>query len=68
MVNARRENHKEGDIKIISKKNDLSNFELREALEQINEILEYSRTDTQIFKGLFKCVRHSSNKTSLGVL
>ena len=38
MVNARRENHK---IKIISKKNDLSNFELREALEQINEVLEY---------------------------
>ena len=41
MVNARRENHKEGDIKIISKKNDLSNFELKEALERINEVLEY---------------------------
>ena len=34
----------------------------------INEILDYSRTDTQIFKSLFKCVRRSSNKTSLGVL
>lgn len=41
MVNARRENRKEGDIKIISKKNDLSNFELIEALEQSNEVLEY---------------------------
>lgn len=41
MVNARRENRKEGDIKIISKKNDLSDFELIEALEQSNEVLEY---------------------------
>ena len=41
MVNARRENRKEGDIKIISKKKDLSNLELREALEQINEVPEY---------------------------
>ena len=41
MVNARRENRKEGDIKIISKKNDLSDFELIEGLEQSNEVLEY---------------------------
>lgn len=41
MVNGRRENRKEGDIKIISKKNDLSNLELREAPEQINEVPEY---------------------------